>query len=141
MSADRQSLAKKLLLGKGKDAAEQRMNRRQRLVQHFKSLRIETIDRFRRMSHDDLTYENLTEIKKCILSTLDTKDLIDDEEEMLQFIDDLDKEMTVLLFEQHEKETSEEIDSITNLMPKCGLCGDFVVQSEVCEACVEELSL
>ncbi|EFA08316.1 hypothetical protein TcasGA2_TC005957 [Tribolium castaneum] len=139
-NCDRQTAAKKLLQGKGRDTTEQRINRRQRLVQHFKSLRIETIDRFRKMSHDDLTYEILNEMKKCILSTLDTKELLD-AEEMTQIMDDLHKEMIVLEIEQHEKDTSDEIDSITNsLMSKCCLCGDLVVQSNICDACVEELN-
>lgn len=151
---DRQNSAKKLLIGKGKSVEDQRINRRQvvqpllnlvihpkfqRLVERFKSLRIEAIDRFRKLKDNDITYDHLIELKK-LLSTLNSKDIVEPQE-MCEFLEDLEKEMNVLEYEQYEKRCQEEIDSITNtLMNKCDICENLITEKSVCDSCVQEFA-
>ncbi|KAJ3646641.1 hypothetical protein Zmor_024218 [Zophobas morio] len=134
-NADRQNYAKKIIQGKGRDVIAQRTDRRQRLIQRFKSLRIQSIDSLRHLNENEITYEVLSELKKLILSTLDQGNLLH-EDDVDFFLKDLEEELKLGEHEQYEKLCMEEIESITNnLMGRCDICENLIINNGICDSC------
>jgi hypothetical protein len=106
-------------------------------VERFKSLRIQAIDKFRDLSESDLDYGSLLELKKHILSSLNTKDLVDIQE-MTELLEDVKNELELYEVEQYERQCLEEIESVADsLMNKCAVC-DSLVMEAICDSCAQE---
>jgi predicted RNA-binding protein with EMAP domain len=136
-TSNRQNCHRKLMQGKGTNVEEQRIKRRKCFVERFKSLRIQAIDKFRDLSESDLDYGSLLELKKHILSSLNTKELVD-VQEMTELLEDVKNELELYEVEQYERQCLEEIESVADsLMNKCAVCDSLVLEA-ICDSCAQE---
>lgn len=130
------------IMGRGTNVDEQRANRRQNLIGHFRSMRMKSLESFRNLKDDDLDLATLIEIKRR-LSQANPGQIVD-VQELDVIMSQVVTELELSLVEMYENEYVEEVNTTVNQLMdnKCLVCKSVVVQnSSICKNCTDEMAV